>query len=137
MDKARLSLEAFSEGLLAIGLRLQRPVDAATIRAYYADLGGETDPAEWKAFVMVAVKRYRWEFFPSVPKLLDALEEFRAASRAESEHAGLLTTGRPDKDERREAHREGFASFRAELVRRGLIRADAPEPVESMKGGAR
>jgi hypothetical protein len=132
-----LDLEQFAEGLIAIGLRLQKPVDAATIRVYYADLASETTLPEWRAFVPVAVKRYRWEFFPSVPKLLEALEEFRASLESQREDSSLLVAGRRDPEAARENHIRGFASFRAELVRRGLLQPDAPEPVESMPGGSR
>jgi hypothetical protein len=129
-----IELTVFGEGLAAIGLRLQRPVDLPMIDAYHHDLRDETDAAEWAAFVAVAVKRYRWEFFPSVPKLLEALEEFRA-SRAPV--AGLLAVGGPTPDERRENLRLGASIIRAGLQERGLLAADAPDPVASMpKAGA-
>lgn len=99
------------------------------IDAYYVDLRTETDSAEWAAFVVAAVKRYRWEFFPSVPKLLEALEEFRAARTAPTR---LLAAGGPTPDERRENLRGGLAIVRAGLVERGLAAPDAPEPVASI-----
>jgi hypothetical protein len=99
------------------------------IDAYHHDLRDETEPEEWAAFVAVAVKRYRWEFFPSVPKLLEALEEFRA-SRAPV--AGLLAAGGPTPDERRANLRGGLAIVRSELQQRGLLAPGAPEPVASM-----
>lgn len=119
-----LDLEQFAEGLIAIGLRLQKPVDSATIRAYYADLRDETTLPEWRAFVPVAVKRYRWEFFPSVPKMLEALEEFRSSL---SSDVAALPAGRlPDVEERRAGLITGVSQLREALRERGFNVPDSP-----------
>lgn len=113
----------FVKGLGALALQLRQSLDRDTLDAYYLALQGETDDGEWAAFIGLAAKRYRWEFFPSVPKILEALEEFRASRRP-----ARPQLERGDVASEMLSPVSCLAKIRERAVTEGLVAQDAPEP---------
>lgn len=72
-----INQQDLAAGLGTLALQLRQAINEAEIGAYHLVLGDATDGAEFRAFVQVAVRRFGWRYFPSVPELLDALQEFR------------------------------------------------------------
>jgi hypothetical protein len=134
IEKATL---AKNLGLLA--LQLRQAVDEETLGAYFLALRDETNAAEFGAFTAVAARRYRWEFFPSVPKILEALEEFRASqgrigpdrqltpttASGGGERLRAAARTAADVEESRETARQalkaGLGTLESELSARGIL----------------
>jgi len=70
-----------------MALQLNQPASKELLDAYHLAMADETDPIEWQAFHLVAVKRFGWKFLPAVPELLDALREFRGGPKLDVEAA--------------------------------------------------
>lgn len=77
----------FAEGLTRIGVALRQPPDVATLGVYYDSLAGEADTQEWSSFCRWAVDSGRWQWFPKVTEVRDALRAFRGESPVEAEAA--------------------------------------------------
>lgn len=114
----------FVTGLGALALQLRQSLDRDTLDAYFLALQGETDDAEFSAFIGVAAKRYRWEFFPSVPKLLEALEEFRGSRRVGPDRQ----LDRGSVENARLSPTACLAQIRERAVSEGLVGSNEPEP---------
>jgi hypothetical protein len=67
----------FSLGLGRIAVAVRQALDAETVDVYHVVLGGQTDLAEWAQFTEWALRGGRFEWFPKLRELQDALREFR------------------------------------------------------------
>lgn len=77
--------KAFGKGLLRIATAVRQPLDEATIAVYIDALGRKTEAQEWEGFSKAAVEAGRWEWFPKLRELQDALAEFRGGERIDVE----------------------------------------------------
>jgi len=68
-----------------MALQLNQPASEQLLGAYHRAMREETDTGEWNLFCDQAVKRFGWTYLPGVPKLLDALREFRGQPSLDSE----------------------------------------------------
>ncbi len=76
-----ISIVDFNEGLTRLATASRQTLGEATFEVYFEALGHETNADEWKAFTVRCVQTDRFEWFPRVPDLREALREFRGAPR--------------------------------------------------------
>lgn len=67
----------FAAGLVAVGIAVRQAPDPATLAVYHDVLGPKTDAEEWSRFIRWALDSARWNWFPKLPEIQEALREFR------------------------------------------------------------
>jgi len=76
---------AFAEGLTRIGVACRTEVTEPMFSVYFDAVAPQTTAGEWSQFATAVVAAGRWEHFPSVRAILDALCEYRGQRVPEAE----------------------------------------------------
>lgn len=70
----------FSEGLTRLGLSIRQTYSPEEQSVFHDAIGPCTDAEEWDRFTRAVIAWRRWrQYLPTVPDLMDALDEFRGA----------------------------------------------------------
>lgn len=77
----------FSERLTRLAASCRQELDDLTLEVYTEALCYQVEPDEWEAFTRQAVSAGRFQWFPKVVEVLDALREFRGSPPLQAEAA--------------------------------------------------
>lgn len=87
----------FGRRLSRLAVACRQELDDLTLEVYCEALCYQTEPDEWDEFTLHAVRTGRFQWFPKVGEILDALREFRGAPSLLAEGAlayeRVLTAG--------------------------------------------
>ena len=138
----------FQKWLAVLASACRQELNGLDLETYTDGACYQIDPGEWEAYVHMANRTRRYQWFPKLQELLDDLDEWKAqrrqpqttkllaprtAEEAEENERAVEGLKRQRTAAQQEEHRKGVEMLREELEKRGLKVAGLPvKPMPSL-----